>query len=141
MILPMLDLQTPEGALFPWQEHWQKHNVLALITHPDCTACRRVLEAWSRRAPELAAENVVALAIGPAPLEAPPPIHPIADPQGRLAARLGVEPGAIVAADRFFEILQVGDAHAGDPADAARDALDWIRLAERKCDECGVPTW
>ena len=142
MNLPMLDLQTREGEPVSWGDLWQRRNVLLLLAHPECPVCRRVLAAWSEQAPALQAENAVALAAFPAPpADVPEGIRVIVDPGDRLARHLGVGPGSVIAADRFFAVLGSGDAHAAGAEEAARDALDWIRLAERKCDECGVPTW
>ena len=142
MNLPMLDLQTREGAPFPWPEVWQRQNLLVLFAHPSCEPCRKVLVDWNERATELAAENTRPLAIFTGePAEAPPGITILLDPDERLAGQLGVSQGTALAADRFFEILAREDVHGLGADAAASDSIDWVRLAERRCDECGVGTW
>jgi hypothetical protein len=142
MNLPMLDLETREGARFPWQELWQRQNILVLIAHPSCETCRRVLADWAEQADALAAENTATLAVFESDAEeAPAGVRVIVDPGGRLRQHLDVPRGTALAADSFFEILARDDAHALGAEEAADDAIAWVKLAERKCDECGVGTW
>lgn len=142
MNLPMLELRTPDGAPFSWAGLWQRHNLLLLFGHPGCERCLRVLATWASRPEALEAENAVALAVYPAdPGEVPAGVRVLLNPEGRLAGRLGAAAGTMVATDRFFEILAMGDVHGQPPEAIARDGLDWVRLAERRCDECGAPTW
>lgn len=142
MNLPMLDLRTAEGADFSWRDLWQKRNVLVLLAHPDCAPCVRVLDDWGQQEAQLLAENTVPIVVYDAqPDRLPEGVIALVDPEGRLARAVGASPGTVLAVDRFFEILAREDLHDFGPDEAARDALDWVRLAERKCDECGIPTW
>lgn len=142
MNLPQLELRKADGAPAPWPELWQRQNLLLLIAHPDCETCRRVLRDWSRQREELEAENtrpLVVFAEDPGPLDGG--VEVILDPDGRLCDRLGVEPGTALAVDRYFEIRATEDVHAVGADESATDTLDWVKLAERECPECGVPTW
>jgi len=142
MNLPMLRLQTSDGAPFDWSELWQRRNVLLLFAHPDCAACEAVLHQWERHARALAAENTVPIAVyAEAPARVPPGVRVAVDPDGRLARHLDAAPGTVVAVDRFFEVMAEDDLHAMGPEAAARDAIDWVKLAERQCPECGIGTW
>lgn len=139
MQIPHLDLRTPEGAPAPWARLWQRKNLLLLVGHGDCDDCRRVLETWL---PRLEEEEAAALAIQPAPPERPVEgVSYLVDEDGRLAEALDVSPGTVVAADRYFAVQARLPVHELGAEKAAREALDWIDLAERRCDECGVPTW
>lgn len=140
MIVPLLDLRTADGAPAPWKDIWQKRNLLLLLADSDCGACKRVLEDWI---PHLEEERATAVAIYP---EAPPDDLPeeaivLIDPEGRMASYLDVPLGTAVAADRYFSVQATRPIHERDPDEVATDTLDWIDLAERRCDECGAPVW
>ncbi|WP_050725746.1 hypothetical protein [Vulgatibacter incomptus] len=142
MNIPLLDLKTPSGAPAPWKDLWQKRNVLLLIGDEECAPCRKVLDAWAGLGDELRSEHAAALAIFPRdPGGVADGIVLLEDPDGRMAEALGARPGTIVAADRYFEIQQCESLHDRDVDEVVRDTLEWIDLAERTCDECGVSTW
>ena len=141
-MLPMLDLRTRDGAPLAWRPLWQRRNLLVLFAHPACETCRRVLADWGARAGVLAAENATALAVFEAdPGADVPGVTVVVDPARRLAARVGAENGTALAVDRFFEVIEAADVHAIGAETAAEDAIGWIRLAERRCPECGIGTW
>lgn len=140
MILPMLDLSTPDGGKAPWQSLWQRKNLLVLIAD-GCDGCDQVLQEWSGMKDELQSEDAAVVAVfdeDPGPLPGDP--ITLIDPEHRLADAVGVEPGTIVATDRYFEIQQAESLHDGNVDDIVKDTLGWIDLAERRCDECGVGT-
>jgi len=139
MQIPQLDLRRPDGGPARWSEFWQRKNLLLLVGHGECEECRRVLERWL---PRLEEEEAVAVAAQPsAPEEPIEGVVYLLDPEERMAGALGVAPGTAVAADRYFAVQARLPVHKLGAEKAAREALDWIDLAERRCDECGVPTW
>lgn len=140
----MLDVRTREGAPWEWPALWQRHNLLVLFGHdPSCPSCSRVIADLHDRRDELKFENTVPVAIfAEDPGQAvPPEFLVLLDAGSRLAAALGVEPGTLVSTDRFFEILEEENAHSLGADEAAFDSIDWVKLAERRCPECGVGTW
>ncbi|WP_373045781.1 hypothetical protein [Vulgatibacter sp.] len=142
MNLPMLQLRNRDGSPFSWPELWQRRNVLVLVAHGSCASCRRVLADWEEQADVLAAENTTPIAIFEEdPGETPPGVRVLVDPQRRFASQLGIPSGTVLAADRFFEVLEQEDVHAMGADEAASDSIEWVRLAERQCPECGVGTW
>jgi hypothetical protein len=139
MIVPLLDLRTPDGAPAPWKDIWQKRNLLMLLADPGCATCQQVLEGWI---PHLDEERATAVAIYPEPPDdAPEGAIVLIDPEERMASYLGVPRGTAVAADRYFSIQASRQIHEQGADEVASDTLGWIDLAERRCDECGAPTW
>lgn len=139
MLVPLLELQTLDGAPAPWNEIWQRKNLLLLIAHEDCEECPRVLSRWL---PHLEEQEAVAVAIYPSPPADPPEgVISLLDPEGRMAKALGVPPGTAVAADRYFSVQALEPVHELGVEAVSEDTMAWIDLAERRCDECGVPIW
>lgn len=139
MIVPLLDLVTTDGKPAPWKEIWQRKNLLLLLGEAGCEECLSVLEGWI---PRLQEEEAAAVAIFPVPPERTPEgaVY-LLDPEGRMAAFLGVPQGTAVAADRYFAVQAVESIHALGAKSVTEDTLSWIDLAERVCDECGAPVW
>jgi hypothetical protein len=139
MLVPLLDLRTLDGAPAPWKDLWQKKNLLLLIAHEDCEECPRVLERWL---PHLQQEEAAAVAIYASPPDRPiEGVISLLDPEGKMAKALGVPSGTAVAADRYFSVQAREPVHELGAEAASEDTLAWIDLAERRCDECGVPIW
>ena len=141
MQVPLLDLKTVDGAPAPWNEIWQKHNLLLLIADEPCEECHRVLERWL---PHLEEQHATAVAIyRERPDSIPEGVIGLLDPEGRMAKALGVpeDEAVAVAADRYFSVEAVEPVHELGARAVSKDTMAWIDLAERRCDECGVPVW
>lgn len=141
MQVPLLDLKTVDGEPAPWKQIWQRRNLLLLLTGGDCEECARVLERWK---PHLEEQHATAVAIyREAPDEVPEGVIGLLDPAGRMAEELGIpaEADTVVAADRYFSVEAIEPVHELGARTASNEALEWIDLAERRCDECGVPVW
>lgn len=142
LTVPLLDLRDETGSSFDWSPLWQRRNLLLLFPHPGCEVCREVMERWGERAAELEGDDTVPIAVVREVGEPLPWwMRAIVDPEDRLAGRLGVSPGTVVVADRFFEVIQMDDVHDLGAERAAADTVGWIHLAEMRCPECGVGTW
>lgn len=140
--IPMLELRDETGSRFDWSPLWQRKNLLLLFPHPGCEVCRQVMERWEEKVSELEAENTIPVAVVRETGEALPDCMRVAvDPGDRLATRLGVSPGTVVVADRFFEVLQKEGIHDLGADRTAADTVGWIHLAEMRCPECGIGTW
>lgn len=139
MLVPLLELQTLDGKPAPWGEIWQKKNLLLLLAHEDCEECPRVLQRWL---PHLEEQGAVVVAIYRSPPDAPPEgVIALLDPEGRMSKALGAPEGSAIAADRYFSVEACEPVHELGAEEASADAMAWIDLAERRCDECGVPVW
>lgn len=141
MQVPLLDLRTVDGAPAPWNDIWQKRNLLLLLADRDCESCNRVLERWL---PHLSAQHATAVAIyRERPERVPEGVIGLLDPEGRMAAALKVpeDTATAVAADRYFSVQAIEPVHELGAREVAKDTVEWIDLAERRCDECGAPVW
>lgn len=142
MNVPLLDLQATDGSPASLHDLWQRKNLLLLFAEDGCERCDRLLADWQEHAEALRAENAEAVAVYAKPPSSPPPgTRVLIDPTGRFAREVGAGPGVALAADRFFHVRDREDIHQLNPERAAAETLDWIRLAERECPECGVGTW
>lgn len=114
---------------------------LLVLTHgPACSECERYLRALVAIEAELRGWDAWLAAVEPGATQpaAPkqqPPVR-LADGAGRVAAALGVEPPAVLIADRYGELHAVepaGDDHRfPDPT----ELVAWARYLAIQCPEC-----
>jgi peroxiredoxin len=134
----------PGGSPTPLRPPGRVSPVLVLVDDGECDACRAWLHRLAAASAEIGEWDGRVIVVVPAPSDramriagdAAKSFTLLADPDGALAARLGISTPALVIADQYGEIhhaAPAGDAHdLPDPA----EVFDWLRYLAIQCPEC-----
>jgi len=148
--LPDVGFVTVEGQERRLSDYKGRFNLVLILTgdpgHPLLGAvARRHAEFQQRESRVLAiieGSRGDALRAGPPPQ---PPFELIADPDGAVAARLGVPvrsgQAAACVTDRWAEVFFFSPELTGEPERWVEELLSWLDFVEHQCPECFPPEW
>src|SRR5690606_22142538 len=108
--LPDLSLpSSPDGTPHRLRAPGRLARVLVLVHGAGCEACAAYVRALGAEGEEIRGWDGRVLLVAPGAGD-DPPLPTLADPEGRLAAALGVEAPAVVVADRWGQVHEAREA-------------------------------
>lgn len=124
--LPDLTLPSaPDGAPHRLRAPGRLSRVLVLVHGPECEGCAAYARELEGEREEIRAWDGRVLLVGPGE-----------DPEGRLAAALGLRPPAVVVADRWGQVHEAREAGEGHDFLPVAEIVSWLRYLAIQCPEC-----
>ncbi|HEX2095640.1 MAG TPA: redoxin domain-containing protein [Longimicrobiaceae bacterium] len=143
--LPDLALPAaPDGRSVPLRARGRSAPVVVQTHGAGCAECRAWLEGlagvedavreWDGRAVVVVPEGLDAADRLQAASRLPYPV--LADPERRLAERLGTEDAVVLVADQWGELFLVANAGTAHRLPDPSEVVEWLRFLAVRCPEC-----
>ena len=143
--LPDLRLADASGRALPLMPPGGRQvPVVVVMDRAECEACGAFLRRLAEAEPEMRAWDGRVVAVVPGggdeaarvaeSIHAPFPV--LADPERKLARRMGISGAAVVVADPWGEVRYRHDTGAAHDLPDGAELVDWVRFVAIQCPEC-----